>query len=129
MERRQHFSLWYFLIVFFAMTLLQSVLFARHVETLAYSDFKTLLRARKIKDVVITAEAVSGTADLRGANTLFPKEVSDPFPRYNLEPPPFATARVPDNDLVADLQTGLVSVTMAGLRLPRSCIHFLPTTV
>jgi cell division protease FtsH len=108
MEPRHHFSLWYFLIVFFSMVLLQSVLFARHVETLAYSDFKTLLKTGKVRDVVITTEAVSGTADLRGANAVLPKEVWDSMPRDNLEQHPFVTARVPDNDLVADLQTAKV---------------------
>ncbi len=108
MERRQHFSLWYFLVVFFAMVLLQSVLFSRHVETLAYSDFKTLLRAGKVKDVVITTDAVSGTADLRNAQAMLPKEVWESLPREDLEQHPFVTARVPDNDLVADLQTAKV---------------------
>jgi cell division protease FtsH len=66
MDTRQHFSIWYFVVAMVGLIVLQSVLFSRHVETLAYSDFKTLLHAGKIKEVLITDETLSGTADFRG---------------------------------------------------------------
>jgi hypothetical protein len=52
-DTRHQLSIWYFVFAMVAMLALQSVLFNRHVETLAYSDFKTLLHA--------------GIADLQGA--------------------------------------------------------------
>lgn len=42
MDRRQHFSLWYF-IGAMAILLVQGAFFGRNVQTLAYSDFKTLV--------------------------------------------------------------------------------------
>jgi hypothetical protein len=79
-DRRQHFSLWYFVAVMLFMLMLQGVLLARHVETLAYSDFKTLLQSGRIKELVISDDMVSGTVDLRGAGALFPTAVrSDCF--------------------------------------------------
>ncbi|MFI4867895.1 MAG: ATP-dependent zinc metalloprotease FtsH [Steroidobacterales bacterium] len=108
MDTRQHFSIWYFVGVMVMMLALQSVLFTRHVETLAYSDFKTLLRAGKVSEVLITDESVSGTADLRGADALLPAEVWKSLSHDNLDKHPFVTARVPDSDLVPDLQAAKV---------------------
>jgi cell division protease FtsH len=108
MDSRRHFSIWYFVFAVVVMLALQSVLYSRHVETLAYSDFKTLLRAGKIKEVLISDEALTGTADLRGADALLPAEVSKSLPHDNLAQYPFITARVPDNDLIADLQAAKV---------------------
>ncbi|HEV2228193.1 MAG TPA: ATP-dependent zinc metalloprotease FtsH [Steroidobacteraceae bacterium] len=108
MDTRHNFSIWYFVFAMVAMLALQSLLFNRHVETLAYSDFKTLLHAGKIKEVLIGDEALTGTADLRGAETLLPAEVAKSLPHDNLEQHAFITARVPDNDLIADLQAAKV---------------------
>ena len=108
MDSRQHFSIGYFLLVMLFLLALQSVLFSRHIETLAYSDFKTLLHAGKIKEVLISDDTLSGTADFRGADTVLSAEVWKSMPRDNLESHAFATARVPDNSLVADLQAAKV---------------------
>ncbi len=108
MDTRQHFSIWYFVVAMVGLIALQSVLFSRHVETLAYSDFKTLLHAGKIKEVVITDEVLSGTADFRGADALLPAEVWKSMQRDHLEQHAFVTARVPDTSLVSDLQTSKV---------------------
>jgi cell division protease FtsH len=108
MDTRQHFSLWYFVIAMVLLIALQSVLFSRHVETLAYSDFKALLHAGKIKEVLITEPTISGTADFRGADAVLPADVWKAMSRDNLEKHEFITARVPDNNLVADLQAAKV---------------------
>jgi len=105
MDNKQHFSLWYFVIAMVLMLGIQTLLFSRHVETLAYSDFKALLRAGKISEVLIREDAVSGIADLRGADKVLSPEVSKGMSQDELEHHPFVTARVPDNNLVADLQT------------------------
>jgi hypothetical protein len=47
---------------------------------------------------------MSGIADLRGADKVLPAEVSKGMSQDELEHHPFVTARVPDNNLVADLQ-------------------------
>jgi cell division protease FtsH len=108
MDSRQHFSIWYFVLVMVLMLALQSVLSSRHVETLAYSDFKTLLHAGKIKEVVISDDSLSGMADFRGGDALLPAEVWKSIRRDHLEEHAFATARVPDSNLVADLQAAKV---------------------
>ena len=78
------------------------------VETLAYSDFKSLLHAGKIKEVLISDESLTGTVDFRGGEALLPADVWKSMPRDNFEQHSFATARVPDSNLVADLQAAKV---------------------
>ncbi len=59
--RNQQFSLWYFALAFLAIVFLQDLYSARrHTETLAYSEFKELLRAGKVSDIVITDQAITG---------------------------------------------------------------------
>lgn len=45
---QQQFSLWYFVIAFVLLMLLQSLFTASHVQLLDYSEFKALLRAGNI---------------------------------------------------------------------------------
>jgi cell division protease FtsH len=54
-------------IMFWAMQMLFS---APPAATIAYSDFKILLRAGRIKDVLIGSDTIEGTADLTGAEKL-----------------------------------------------------------
>ena len=108
MDSRQHFSIWYFVAVMLIMLAVQSLLLTRHVETLAYSDFKALLRSGKISEVLISDANVSGTADLRAADAVLPAEVWKAMSREDLDKHPFVTARVPDANLVPDLQVAKV---------------------
>jgi FtsH Extracellular len=75
-DNRQHFSLWYFVLVVLFILSLQSVLFNQRVESLAYSDFQSLLHAGKVKEVLIGEDSLSGTVDLRGAETLLPAQAA-----------------------------------------------------
>ncbi len=108
MDNQRHFSLWYFVFAIVAMLILQSIIFSRHVETLAYSDFKLLLHAGKIREVLISEDSLSGTADFRGTESLLPADVWKSLPRESLEQRAFVTARVPDNDLIGELQAAKV---------------------
>src|ERR1017187_7881447 len=108
LDTKQHFSIWYFVSVMVLMLALQSVFFSQHVDTLGYSDFRALLQAGKIKEVLITDDRVSGTADLRAADKILPAEVWKALPHDNLEQHAFVSARVPDSNLVAELQAAKV---------------------
>src|SRR5512146_1267841 len=104
MDQRQRFSLWYFIGAVAVLLLLQSVFFGRNVQTLAYSDFKTLLNAGRVQEVRIAQDEISGTVDLRGANAVLPPAVWKRVSTNPLEHHPFVTTRVEDPGLVADLQ-------------------------
>ncbi len=110
-------------------------------STIPYSDFKVLLRAGKIRDVVVGSQTVQGSVDLTGAQAFVPAStidtikqgvnVSPPSPRPTASPPttagPSPTAgpapkptlyqvtarRVDDPQLTAELDAAKVSYSAA----------------
>ena len=108
MDTKQHFSLWYFFGVALALLLIQTFLSGPHQQLLAYSDFQALLQAGKVKEVGIADDQLSGIADLTGFKDL----VTSPFGQApspaELKAHDFVVARVPDANLVAELQAAKV---------------------
>ena len=58
---KAHFSIWYFLIAFLLLTLLQQYYLSPKVETIPYSKFKQYLAEGQISKVTIGPENISGT--------------------------------------------------------------------
>src|SRR3990172_2410066 len=72
---KQQLSVWYFVLAFVAIVLLQDMFTAqRHTETLAYSEFKSLLRAGKASDLVITDQTITGRLADSGLEDVLPAE-------------------------------------------------------
>ena len=67
-KHQQQFSLWYFVITFALLVLLQAFLAAPHVQPLDYSEFKTLLRAGNIAMVTLGAPYLQGHCAPRASN-------------------------------------------------------------
>jgi len=107
-KQQQQFSLWYFLLVLLLLLAGENYLMAPHVENLAYSDFKTLLKAGKIEDVVITDQTISGVLKDEGLEHLLPKEKLEELKRFGKGEQRFTTVRVNDPDLIADLEAAKV---------------------
>ena len=84
---KAHFSIWYFLIAFLLLTLLQQYYLSPKVETIPYSKFKQYLSERQISKVIIGPENISGT--LKGKEGKPEQE--------------FMTVRVDDPNLVKEL--------------------------
>jgi cell division protease FtsH len=85
--KRTHFTIWYFVIAFLIILLVQNYIMTRKTEdVIPYSEFKESLRADKIKDLTITPESINGEREtekgIRG----------------------FQTVRVEDPDLVKELE-------------------------
>jgi cell division protease FtsH len=113
MDSKQNFSLWYVVVAVFIMMIFQSLMMGPHTQVLAYSDFQALLSAGKVRQVTIADDQLTGIADLGG--------IGDPAaakaPALPLEHAPtsaepadreFTVARVPDANLVAELQAAKV---------------------
>jgi cell division protease FtsH len=86
--RKTHFTIWYFVIAFLIILLIQNYMMTRKTEdVIPYSEFKESLRTGKIKDLTITAESINGEREtekgIRG----------------------FQTVRVEDPDLVKELES------------------------
>ena len=92
---KTHFSIWYFLIVFFLITLLQTYYLAPQVETIPYSKFKQLLADGQVSSLVIGPERITGK--LKGKGEKGEQE--------------FVTNRVEDPSLVKDLDEHKVNYT------------------
>jgi cell division protease FtsH len=92
--KKTHFTIWYFLIAFAIIVLIQHYLIPKKAEVvIPYSQFKELLQAGKVSDIIITDEAISGKMELeKGSES-------------------FQTVRVVDPDLVKQLEARHVKYT------------------
>ncbi len=108
MEKKQQFSLWYFIGVFLVMLAIQDFLRAPHVGNLPYSDFKVLLKAGKIDNVTVRERVVTGQLKADGLETLLPKQTLEQLKQFGKGEHSFVTTRVDDPKLIEDLQNGKV---------------------
>jgi len=92
--KKTHFTIWYFLIAFAIIVLIQHYLIPKKAEVvIPYSQFKELLQAGKVSDIIITDEAISGRMEAeKGSEN-------------------FQTVRVVDPDLVKQLEAHHVKYT------------------
>jgi cell division protease FtsH len=105
---RLQFSLWYFagaLLVVFA---IQALLGAGYTETLAYSDFKILLNAGKIDNLIVNDTEVRGTIKSDGLEELLAKDIVSDLQKMGHGDHRFVTVRVNDPELVKDLEAAKV---------------------
>jgi cell division protease FtsH len=107
MEREHRFSIWYFLIALLAIVAIQEYLFSP-AHTLTYSDFKTLVRAGRVKDVALGEQLISGTMSAEGVESLLPAESVEQLKKLGPGEHRFTTLRVEDPDLVKDLESAKV---------------------
>ncbi|MEJ2116144.1 MAG: ATP-dependent metallopeptidase FtsH/Yme1/Tma family protein, partial [Gammaproteobacteria bacterium] len=112
MENKHQFSLWYFVFVFILISYLQSFFNAPRVENLPYSDFKTLLKAKKLDKIQLTETDISGTILLKGIEDFLPFERAEALKKYGATEHSFYTVRLEDPELIDDLE--LSGVSFAG---------------
>jgi len=89
--KKTHFTIWYFVIAFLIILLIQNYIMSRKAEdVISYSEFKELLRTEKIKELTINPETINGERETG---------------------PKFQTVRVEDPDLVKELEAHHVKYT------------------
>ena len=92
--KKTHFTIWYFLIAFLVILLIQNYFVAKKAEdVISYSEFKEAVREGKVKELTITDESIAGVRE------------TEKGPRR------FQTVRVADPDLVKDLEVHHVKYT------------------
>jgi cell division protease FtsH len=92
--KKTHFTIWYFLIAFLIILLIQNYFVSKKVEDeISYSEFKEAVKTGKIKELTIMQEAISGVREMEKG------------------PRRFRTVRVEDPDLVKDLEAHHVQYT------------------
>ena len=102
--KQRTFSLGYVLIALATIAFLQSGLFTSYGTDLSYSEFKTLVKKGKVSNLTLDRQTVSGTLSTEGLETLLPKEKLEELQRRGGGPHQFATTRVDDPGLVAELE-------------------------
>ena len=101
-------SLIHWFIMIAGLVLLQSVLSRPHAETIAYSEFKTLLAAGKVSDVLVDQRTISGRFVLDSAGGVLPGARVTELRKQGGSPHPFVTNRVDDPALTTDLRAANV---------------------
>jgi cell division protease FtsH len=111
MEPKHKFSVGYVVAALLALALIQSLLFAPHAANLSYSEFKTLVRKGKVSELVLDKQTITGTLAAEGLEGLLPKEKLEELKRFGGGAHRFATARIDDPGLVAELEAANVKFT------------------
>jgi cell division protease FtsH len=108
MERRQRdFSIWYFIVTFIIILAIQHFWANSNVETITYSEFKSLVKKGLVTDVVIGEQAIRGTLKGQGLKeVLEPEELKslDEETKAGKKGYPFVVVRVEDSELAAELE-------------------------
>ncbi len=104
---RQQFSIGYFVIAIIILIALQSFFAPSRQETIAYSDFKTLVRKGAVTNLVVTEKSIHGDLKSEGIKAVIPPErlklLGDEY-KNGKKLLPFITVRVEDPELIADLE-------------------------
>jgi cell division protease FtsH len=112
MEPKQRtFSMWYAVAAMLLFFGLQAMLLVPHPETVSYSEFKALVEAKKVSDLVLDKDTITGTLALTGLEGLLPKERIEAIKRAGKEAPGFVTTRVEDPGLVPELEAAHIRYT------------------
>lgn len=112
MEQKQRtFSIWYAVLAMMVLFGIQAVLLAPHPENVSYSQFKALVKARTVSDLVLYKDTIVGTVSPTGLDTILSKQQIEDMKRSGGGVDRFVTARVDDPGLVPELEAAHIPFT------------------
>jgi cell division protease FtsH len=112
MEQKQRtFSIWYAVLAMMVLFGIQAVLLAPHPENVSYSQFKALVKARTVSDLVLYKDTIVGTVSPTGLDTILSKQQIEDMKRSGDGVHRFVTARVDDPGLVPELEAAHIPFT------------------
>jgi cell division protease FtsH len=112
MEQKQRtFSMWYAVLAMMVLFGIQAILLAPHPENVSYSQFKALVKARTVSDLVLYKDTIVGTGSPTGLDTILSKQQIEDMKRSGGGVDRFVTARVDDPGLVPELEAAHISFT------------------
>ena len=103
--------MWYTVAAMLLFFGIQAILLAPHPETVSYSEFKSLVKANKVSDLMLYKDTITGTLALTGLEGLLPKEKIEEIKRAGKGAPGFVTTRVEDPGLVPELEAAHIRFT------------------
>ena len=110
LEKKTHFSIWYFLGAMIILMAFQSYFLSEQVGQIPYNEFKKLVKANKLSDITLHEDIISGKVKVDDIEGLVSAETIKQLGKDKGERT-FITARVQDPDLVKDLEAGGVKFT------------------
>jgi cell division protease FtsH len=110
-RQRKPVPLWYWLLIPLVLLAFDGMLGSAASETIAYSEFKQLLKAGKVQDLAITADAIRGSVVAEGIGAILPPAKADAVRKAKGGRAQFVTLRVDDPALVAQLEAAGVRYT------------------
>jgi len=104
LSTQQKFSIGYFLLTLLGLLLIQSVFFAPQSENLSYRDFKTLLKAGKVVDLLVGERTITRRLTTDGLAGLLPTEKMEALQKRGQGEHRFRTVKLDDPTLIPDLE-------------------------
>jgi cell division protease FtsH len=101
---RRMSSMGSFILVFMALSLVQSVLLVPHSATLSYRDFKALLKGGKVAEISLGERTISGRLTPVGLEGLLPKEKIAEVQQFGQGAQRFTTVKLDDVTLIPELE-------------------------
>ena len=104
-NKQQPFFTWYFILAFLAFLLVQTyVINAPHVETIAYSQFKALVKENAVSGLVIAEKTIKGNIKGEALKEVLLEEKLKALKHDGKTAHPFMTVRVEEPELTAELE-------------------------
>src|SRR6266498_887333 len=93
-----------FLVVLVVMLVAQYALLGQQIETIGYSQFKTLVKKGQVTDVAVRDKTIGGSIKVDGMKEVFSSEKLKELGDRTKQPLPFVVVRVEDARLTAELE-------------------------
>ncbi|MGH7772104.1 MAG: ATP-dependent zinc metalloprotease FtsH [Candidatus Binatia bacterium] len=103
-KKQQQFSIWYFIVALIIVVAIQNFLASPHVETITYSQFKSLVKKGVVVDLVIGDKVIRGNIKGEGVKDILPLEKLKEIGHDGKKVHPFITVKVEDPGLTAELE-------------------------
>ena len=101
---KQKIAIGYFILAFLGLVLMQTVFFTPQSENLSYRDFKTLLKAGKVIDLLLWERTITGRLSTDGLEGLLPPAKIEELRTSGRGEPRFVTVQVDDPTLIPELE-------------------------
>jgi cell division protease FtsH len=104
LSTQQKFSIGYFLLTVLGLVLIHTVFFAPQSENLSYRDFKTLIKAGKVTDLLLGERTITGRLTPDGLEGLLPQATIEALRKGGPGAQRFVTVQLDDPTLIPALE-------------------------
>ena len=104
LSSQQKFSIGYSILTVLGLLLIHTMFFAPQSENLSYRDFKTLLKAGKVVDLLLGERTMTGRLTTDGLEGLLPQAKQEELRKSGHGEHRFVTVKLDDPTLIPDLE-------------------------